>query len=107
SGRPPPPDLVRYQQLQLRADFDPAGVRANFGADLEGGGRVDAQLASGWNADSALLGTVAVATDQVGWLELFSPDIVAPTGRLEGHLQLGGTRAHPRLGGDAQLSAFR
>jgi translocation and assembly module TamB len=107
SGRPPPPDLARYEQLQARADFDPAGLRATLGANLDGGGRVDAQLASGWNADSALVGTVAIATTQIGWLELFSPDIVAPSGRLEGHLQLGGTRAHPRLGGDAQLSAFR
>jgi translocation and assembly module TamB len=106
SGRPPPADLARYEQLQAHASFDPAGLRATLGANLEGG-RVDAQLASGWSADSALVGNVAIASGQVGWLELFSPDIVAPTGRIEGHLQLGGTRAHPRLGGDAQLSNFR
>jgi len=106
SGRPPPPDLARYEQLQAHASFDPGGVRATFGAQLDGG-RVDAQLASGWTADSALVGTVAIATEKIGWLELFSPDIVAPTGRIEGHLQLGGTRAHPRLGGDAQLSNFQ
>jgi translocation and assembly module TamB len=107
SGRPPPPDLASYRDLRLHASFDPGGLRATLGSDLEGGGRVDAQLASGWDADSALTGSVAIATSNVGWLELFSPDIVAPTGRVEGHLQLGGTRAHPRLGGDAALSAFQ
>lgn len=107
SGRPPPPDLSRYRDLQVHASFDPAGLRATLGSDFEGGGRVDAQLSSGWAADSALAGSVAIATNNVGWLELFSPDIVAPTGHLDGHLQLGGTRAHPRLGGDAALSAFQ
>lgn len=106
SGRPPPPDVMRYDALVVHADFDPAGLRATLGAGFDGHGRVDAQLASGWVADSALSGTVDIATDQLGWLELFSPDIVAPKGSLQGKLQLGGTRAHPRLGGDAQLSAF-
>jgi len=107
SGRPPPPDLSRYENLRVHANFDPAGLRATLASDFEGGGRIDAQLASGWAADSALSGTVALATSRVGWLELFSPDIVAPTGHVEGHLQLGGTRAHPRLGGDATLSNFQ
>ena len=106
SGRPLPPDLVTYDALHVRADFDPAGLRATLGAGFAGHGRVNAQLASGWIADSALSGSVDIATNQVGWLELFSPDIVAPKGQLQGTLQLGGTRAHPRLGGNAQLTAF-
>jgi translocation and assembly module TamB len=106
SGRPPPADAVRYDALVVHADFDPAGVRATLGAGFDGHGRVDAQLSSGWIADSALGGSVNIATDQLGWLELFSPDIVAPKGRLQGVLQLGGTRAQPRLGGNAQLEAF-
>src|SRR3546814_9118870 len=35
-----------------------------------------------------------------------SQDIVEPTGRLEGHLTLAGTRAEPALGGQAQLTDF-
>jgi translocation and assembly module TamB len=106
SGRPPPADAMRYDTLVLHADFDPAGVRATLGAGFDGHGRVDGQFTTGWVADSALVGKVSIATDQLGWLELFSPDIVAPKGRLQGNLQLGGTRALPRLGGDAQLDAF-
>ena len=106
NGRPPPPDLIRYDTLRMRADFDAAGVRATLGAGFDGEGRVDATFASGWVADSALSCTVDIATNQIGFLELFSPDIVAPKGRLQGTLQLGGTRARSRLGGNAQLSAF-
>ena len=106
SGRPPPPDLSRFHDLRLHAEFDPAGLRATLASAFDGGGFIDAQLASGWAADSALSGTVSLATSKVTWLELFSPDIVAPTGHIEGKLQLGGTRAHPRLGGDAALVDF-
>jgi translocation and assembly module TamB len=37
---------------------------------------------------------------------LFSPDIVGPTGHLAGRLEIGGTRAVPRMTGDARLTAF-
>ncbi|MEO8161986.1 MAG: translocation/assembly module TamB domain-containing protein, partial [Arenimonas sp.] len=106
SGRPALADLMRYDALRLRAEFAPTGIHATLAAGFDGHGRIDAHLASGWVADSALEGNVDIATDQLGWLELFSPDIVAPTGQLKGLLQLGGTRARPRLGGNAQLSAF-
>ncbi len=106
SGRPPPPDLISYDDLRVRADFDPDGLRAMLAAGFDGQGRVQATIATGWVADSALSGNVDIASNQLGWLELFSPDIVAPKGQLRGVLQLGGTRARPRLGGNAQLSAF-
>lgn len=106
SGRPSPPDVMRYDTLVVHADFDPAGLRATLGAGFDGQGRVDARYATGWVADSASSGTLTIATDQLGWLELLSPDLVAPKGNLQGNLQLGGTRAQPRLGGDAQLGAF-
>jgi translocation and assembly module TamB len=39
-------------------------------------------------------------------MELFSPDIVEPTGKLAGRITLGGTRAAPTIGGNAHLSGF-
>ena len=39
-------------------------------------------------------------------MELLSPDIVAPTGRLDANLQLGGTRAQPAIGGNGRLQGF-
>jgi translocation and assembly module TamB len=107
-GQSPSPatDLMRYDALAIDADFDANGVRATLGAGFDGHGRFDATLATGWRPDSAVDGRIEIASDQVGWLELFSPDLVAPSGRLQANLQVAGTRAHPRLGGDARLSDF-
>jgi translocation and assembly module TamB len=99
-------DLLRYDALAVDGTFNPTGFDAKLGAGFAGRGRVDATLAAGWRPESALRGTVAIATDEVSWLELFSPDIVGPTGHLAGRLEIGGTRAVPRLTGDARLTAF-
>src|SRR5690606_25890555 len=40
------------------------------------------------------------------WVELFSPDIVEPTGKLDADLRLAGTRAAPVIGGEARLQDF-
>ena len=49
---------------------------------------------------------MSAATSELTWLELFSPDIVSPTGRLDADVRLSGTRAAPALGGYAALSDF-
>src|SRR5690606_1507053 len=53
-----------------------------------------------------LSGTIEGETDELTWLELFSPDIVEPAGRLTADLQLAGTRAQPALAGQARLADF-
>ena len=100
-------DLVAYDHLSLQASFDPRHVDARLGAGLIGNGRIDAHVASGWDAYAPLQGELAFSTDALTWMELLSPDIVEPTGHLQGRIALGGTRAQPALGGSAQLSDFR
>ncbi|CAA9341540.1 MAG: hypothetical protein AVDCRST_MAG71-2266 [uncultured Lysobacter sp.] len=99
-------EILRYENLALRATFDPQRLSAELGAGLFGDGRLDARVATGWDGHAPLAGEVAVNTDELTWLELFSPDIVDPRGRLDGRITLGGTRAQPRIGGQAQLAAF-
>jgi len=99
-------DLVAYTNLVLDATFDRQRLDAKLGAALNGNGRIDAHIATGWDAYAPLSGEVALNTDALTWMELLSPDIVEPTGRLAGRVTLGGTRAQPSLGGDAQLSGF-
>ncbi|HZH42494.1 MAG TPA: translocation/assembly module TamB domain-containing protein, partial [Lysobacter sp.] len=99
-------DLVRYRDLQLTARFTAQRLQATLGAALDGGGRLDADVATGWDAYAPLAGEIALRTDELTWLELFSPDLVDPRGRLDGRFALGGTRAQPRLGGSARLSGF-
>lgn len=97
---------VRYSNLSLRANFDPRRIEADLGAVLNDDGRIDARIATGWDAYSPLDGEVAINTDELTWVELFSPDIVDPKGKLDGRISLGGTRDAPRLGGQARLSEF-
>ncbi|HSM12284.1 MAG TPA: translocation/assembly module TamB domain-containing protein, partial [Lysobacter sp.] len=99
-------DLVGYQDLRLQATFDPQRLQAELTAALEKGGRIDARIATGWDAYSPLVGQVELATAQLTWMERMSPDIVEPQGRLEGRIGLSGTRAAPMLDGRAQLAGF-
>ncbi|KGM53686.1 pathogenicity protein [Lysobacter arseniciresistens ZS79] len=99
-------ELVRYNDLLLTAQFRPQGIEAELGAVLNDDGRIDARLATGWDAYSPLDGSLSLDTDELTWIELFSPDIVEPTGRLTAALSIGGTRDAPRLGGQARLVDF-
>ncbi len=99
-------DIIGYRNLTLAATFDPQRVQATLGAVLNDDGRIDARVATGWDAYAPLDGEVRIATDELTWMELFSPDIVEPTGRLDADLRLAGTRAQPAIGGTGRLRAF-
>ncbi|MFT3897425.1 MAG: translocation/assembly module TamB domain-containing protein [Thermomonas sp.] len=104
-------DFVGYRDLKLDATFDPQRIEAKLGALLHGNmgnddGRIDARVATGWDDFAPLSGEVKVNTDELTWMELFSPDIVEPTGRLDADLRLAGTRAAPVIGGEGHLQDF-
>lgn len=99
-------DLVDYRDFVLDARFDPQRIEATLAAAVNDDGRLQARLATGWDAYAPLSGEIALDTDELTWMELFSPDIVEPTGTLAGHVTLGGTRAAPTLGGNAHLTGF-
>jgi translocation and assembly module TamB len=99
-------DLLTYDNLALEALFDPQRVSLTFGTTFNEDGRVDARIVTGWDDYAPLSGEVSLRTDSLTWMELVSPDIVEPTGLLEGHVALGGTRAQPTLGGQAHLTDF-
>ncbi len=99
-------DLLGYRELKLDARFDPQRIDATLATALAKGGRVDAHVATGWDAYAPLAGTLKANLRELGWLELFSPDIVQPTGTLDLDVRLAGTRARPLLGGHGQLREF-
>ncbi|MDQ2702026.1 MAG: translocation/assembly module TamB domain-containing protein [Pseudomonadota bacterium] len=99
-------DLVGYRNLVLVARFGSEDLEATINAGLNGDGRIDGRLATGWDAYAPLQGEFALDTSELTWMELLSPDIVEPTGKLAGHISFGGTRAQPALGGNAQLTDF-
>ena len=99
-------DLVGYRDLVLDAEFDPNRLNATLGAVVDDDGRIDARIATGWDAYAPLDGELRVNTDALTWMELLSPDIVEPSGRLDADLRLSGTRALPLIGGNARLQQF-
>lgn len=99
-------DLVGYRDLKLDATFDPQRIDAKLGAVFNDDGRIDAHVATGWDDYAPLAGELKVDTDELTWMELFSPDIVEPTGRLDADLRLAGTRAAPVIGGEGHLQDF-
>lgn len=70
------------------------------------GDPLSARVQTGWSDTSPLAGSLSVETDALTWMELFSPDLVDPTGRLQARIGLSGTRAAPALEGQATLSGF-
>ena len=100
-------EILGYADLDLDARFDPQRIEADLTSALRPNGRVVAKIATGWDDYAPLSGDIQIDTETLTWLELFSPDIVDPTGRLNGRIALGGTRAQPTLGGQARLTAFR
>src|SRR5690606_24269473 len=99
-------NLVGYRDLRLEATFDAARIEATLGSVFNDDGRIDARVATGWDAWSPLDGELAINTEELTFIELFSPDSVEPKSTLSGQLSLAGTRSEPLLGGQARLSGF-
>lgn len=100
-------ELVRYDQFSIKVDMAPSRIEGYLGTGFQGNGFVDARFQTGWDADAPLTGELYLNMARLYWIELFSPDIVRPTGLIEGHVSLRGTRSQPSLGGEANLSNFK
>jgi translocation and assembly module TamB len=105
-------DTLATHGLVLSATLTAQGYAGELTATLAGGdcgqractgGPLHAQLHGGWAADAALSGQLDLATDSVTWLELLSPDLVAPQGHLTAQLRVGGTPGTPLLAGEARI----
>ncbi|GAB3066964.1 translocation/assembly module TamB domain-containing protein [Stenotrophomonas tumulicola] len=99
-------ELLRYDQFSAKLDMTPAQIDGFLGMGFQGNGFVNARVQTGWDANAPLNGELYLNMARLYWLELFSPDIVRPTGLIEGHVSLRGTRGQPSLGGEARLSDF-
>jgi len=100
-------ELLRYDQFSIKLDMNPSRIEGYLGVGFQGNGFVDARVQTGWDANAPLTGQLYLNMARLYWLELFSPDIVRPTGLIEGHVSLSGTRGKPSLGGEATLSNFK
>lgn len=102
-----PRDVVSYSDLALQAEFDGNSLQGTLSTGVDDTGRIRAEIRTGWDDYAPLAGSLDADIDNLTWLELFSPDIVEPEGTLVARLTLGGTRAEPQIGGQANLTGFR
>ena len=100
-------ELIGYTGLRADIDFDPQRIAVELQSGLRPDGQVSGRLSTGWDAYAPLSGQLTARTDQLTWMELLSPDIVEPQGRLDADLRFAGTRGAPAFDGSAVLSAFR
>lgn len=99
-------ELVHYDHFSIDVDMTPQKIHGRLGTGFAGNGFVDATFDTGWDSYAPLTGNIYLYNDRLFWLELFSPDLVRPQGKLKGHIGLAGTRGAPLLSGEADLSDF-
>lgn len=99
-------DVVGYSDLKLDLKLQSDSIDVHLSAQLPEQGSISGDLKSGFNEFSPVNGRLALDVHQLTWLELTSPDIADPEGRLLGQLFLSGTRNAPKINGDARLSQF-
>ena len=99
-------DVVSYSNLKfdLKLQGEQIGMRLN--ASLSEQGSISGELQTGFNQSAPLKGKLNLDVHTLTWLELMSPDLADPKGRLVGQLLFSGNRAVPNISGDAHLNQF-
>lgn len=99
-------EVFGYRDLLVTVQVLDEAVTGELRAILPGEGSVSARVRTGLADTAALSGDLTLDVRDLTWIELFSEDIAAPTGRLQGQLLLAGSRRQPQLSGKAQLQPF-
>ncbi|WP_146907797.1 translocation/assembly module TamB domain-containing protein [Arenimonas daejeonensis] len=99
-------EVLGYTGLVLQLTVDGDTVEGDLNAALTDEGSVRARLRTGRDDSSPIDGEFELDIRDLTWLELFSEDLAAPEGQLQGRLQVAGTRAEPALSGTARLQGF-
>lgn len=103
---PGTPTLLAYSNLQAQLDLEDSRMQVSLDAGLSDGGHIKATGRGGIAAESELEAELSLEVRDLAWMELLSPDLAVPQGRITGELRLSGSRAQPRLGGEARLDSF-
>jgi len=99
-------ELLGYERFYTRITMRPEGLNGQLSIGFQQAGYLNATVELERSPGIAMRGELHTQLSNLYWLEMFSPDLVRPYGVIEGHIQLGGTRQQPLLGGQAQLRNF-
>ena len=98
--------LLAYSNLQAQLQLRNSRLALSLDAALSDAGSFKLSGHSGLDANTPIEAEIAADMRDLTWMELLSPELAVPTGRINAQLRLSGTRAQMRLGGEASLSAF-
>lgn len=104
----PDADSFALRDLHARLELDPQQALLELAAVTGDAGYLRARIGNAEPMGDAgeLDGSIELLLPELGVLGLFSDQIASPRGRVEGHLQIAGTRAEPRIDGDLELLDF-
>ncbi|RCS31337.1 pathogenicity protein [Rhodanobacter denitrificans] len=97
--------LLRYDRLQLTADFAPASQRIELHGGLDDGGRIDGQVTL-TGAQQALGGQLALHLNNLAFIELLSGEVANVKGAVDGNFRFAGTLRQPAVTGQAEVRGF-
>ncbi|MGH8109995.1 MAG: translocation/assembly module TamB domain-containing protein [Arenimonas sp.] len=99
-------DVVSYSNLKFDLKLLGERVDMRLNALLPEQGSINGELQTGFNQSAALKGKLTLNVNELTWLELMSPDLAGPKGRLAGQLLFSGNREVPNISGSAHLDQF-
>lgn len=101
-------ELLALDDLGLNLTLDPdnANLQLDARVSQQGHLRAGVELATPLQEDGALSGQIELLLPDIALLELFTDQVVDPEGRIDGRLQLAGTRSQPQLDGSLELLDF-
>lgn len=99
-------DLLAWSALDLRFDLDAGGGQLDAELAVLPRGHVRAQVSAPADASAPLDGQVDVDLPDLAWLGLLTPQVVDPSGHLQGRITVAGSRGQPLLGGELVLDGF-
>jgi translocation and assembly module TamB len=99
-------EIFGYRELDLQLRLAGSEISGELSAQLASEGSLSARFRTGRDDAAALEGELRLDLRELSWLELFSEDLAAPTGHLQGRMALAGSRSEPSLSGLARLQDF-
>ena len=95
--------LLDYKDFAIDATLSPQSQQVTIRGAFSDGGSINGQVGI---TGQALSGQVALALNSLSFVELFTSELGAVKGKVNGNLTFAGTTAAPVIGGNVALSEF-
>lgn len=100
--------LLSYENFAIDTVLSPQQIATSLHAAFNDGGRLDGQITldGAAGSDQALNGKIEFGLKNLGFIELFTAELVSTKGQIDGTLHLGGSSSKPNISGDLALTHF-